>query len=449
MMIVIWNSSMYEHSYREYWKMVQYLCPGTVRGYNSSGITMNDNVNRTGPVGQMFSPFRDQNFSLLFTTIVLSSLGDMLMDVASGWLVLDLTNSPLSLGLFFAVRSSPNLLFGMVGGAMADKTDRRKLLATCYSLYAICGFLFGFLIMSGTIQLWHTLALIFVRGIIRTFEGPARQSFIVDIVGRENAMSGISLNAVGMRGIGIFGGALAGLIIEMFGKEWPFFVLSVVFMVAIGFIGFIKGVEAKRVAQQHSIWRNIVEGVQIVRQNRIVLALMVMAGTCEMFGFSFAVLVPVFARDVLQVGAVGMGMINAFRSGGGLLAGLVLASLGDFKHKGKLILGMFFMFGVGLILYANSPVYILSLFFIGLVGVSAAGHDAMSQILLQLNVEDDQRGRAMGIWQLSIGFGVIGSMTLGTLAEAYGAQFAQSIFGVIMVLIVTLLYVMVPKLKEL
>lgn len=449
MMIVIWNSSMYEHSYWEYWKMVQYLCPGTVRGYNSSGISMNDNVNRTDPVGKMFSPFRDQNFSLLFTTIVLSSLGDMLMDVASGWLVLDLTNSPLSLGLFFAVRSSPNLLFGMVGGAMADKTDRRKLLVTCYSLYAICGFLFGFLIMSGTIQLWHTLALIFVRGIIRTFEGPARQSFIVDIVGRENAMSGISLNAVGMRGIGIFGGALAGLIIEMFGKEWPFFVLSLVFMVAIGFIGFIKGVEAKRVAQQHSIWRNVVEGVQIVRQNRIVLALMAMAGTCEMFGFSFAVLVPVFARDVLQVGAVGMGMINAFRSSGGLLAGLVLASLGDFKHKGKLILGMFFMFGVGLILYANSPVYILSLFFIGLVGVSAAGHDAMSQILLQLNVEDDQRGRAMGIWQLSIGFGVIGSMTLGTLAEAYGAPFAQSIFGVIMVLIVALLYVTVPKLKEL
>ena len=410
---------------------------------------MNDKVNWTSPVRQMFSPFRDLNFSLLFMTTVLSSLGDMLMDVASGWLVLDLTNSPLSLGLFFAVRSSPNLLFGMVGGAMADKTDRRSLLVTCYSLYAICGFLFGFLIMSSTIQLWHALALIFIRGIIRTFEGPARQSFIVDIVGRGNAMSGISLNAVGMRGIGIFGGAVAGLIIELFGKEWPFFVLSAVFMGAIGFIGFIRGVETKRVAQQHSIWRNIVEGVQIVRQNKIVFALMVMAGTCEMFGFSFAVLVPVFARDVLKVGAVGMGMINAFRSGGGLLAGLALASLGDFKHKGKLILGMFFMFGVGLILYANSLVYIMSLFFMGIVGVSAAGHDAMSQILLQLNVEEDQRGRAMGIWQLSIGFGVIGSMTLGTLAEAYGARFAQSIFGVIMMLIVTLLYVMVPRLKEL
>jgi MFS family permease len=252
-----------------------------------------------------------------------------------------------------------------------------------------------------------------------------------------------------MRGIGIFGGAMAGLIIELCGKEWPFFVLSGVFIVAILLVGFIKGVKIKRVAQQLSIWRNIVEGIQIVRNNRVVLGLMVMAATCEMFGFSFPVLVPVFARDVLKVGAIGMGMINAFRSGGGLLACLVLTSLGNFKQKGRLLLGMFLMFGVGLALFANSHVYALSLFFMGIVGVSAAGHDAMSQVLLQLNVEEEQRGRAMGIWQLSIGFGVIGSMTLGTLAEAYGASFAQSVFGGIMVLIVALMYVMVPTLKEL
>ena len=399
--------------------------------------------------GHMFTPFRNKSFSLMFLTTVSASLGDMLMDVSSGWLVLDLTDSPLSLGLFWAVRSSPNLLFGMVGGATADKMDRRRLLITCYGLYVLCGFLFGFLIMSGRIQLYHALALIFIRGIIRTFENPSRQSFIVDIVGRGNAMSGISLNAVGMRGIGIFGGAIAGVIIELFGKEWPFFVLSGVFMVAILLLGFIKGVKTKKAAQQMPIWRNIVEGIQIVRNNRVVLALMVMAATCEMFGFSFPVLVPVFARDVLKVGAIGMGMINAFRSSGGLLAGLALASLGDFKQKGRLLLGMFLMFGVGLVLYANSPVYALALIFMGMVGVSAAGHDAMSQILLQLNVEEEQRGRAMGIWQLSIGFGVIGSMTLGTLAEAYGASFAQSVFGGIMVLIVALMYVTVPKLKEL
>ena len=397
----------------------------------------------------MYTPFKNKSFSLLFLTTITASLGDMFMDVSSGWLVLELTDSPLSLGLFWAVRSSPNLLFGLVGGATADKMDRRRLLILCYILYAVCGLLFGFLIATGLIQLFHALALIFIRGIIRTFENPSRQSFIVDLVGRENAMNGISLNAVGMRGIGIFGGAMAGLIIEFFGKEYPFYALSGLFIFTIFLVGLIKDVETKRAAQQLSIWRNLKEGIQLVLKNRIILALMVMAATCEMFGFSFPVLVPVFARDILKVGAVGNGMINAFRSGGGLLAGLALASLGDFKHKGKLLLMMFLMFGVGLILYANTPVYALALIFIGVVGISAAGHDAMSQILLQLNVDEEQRGRAMGIWQLSIGFGVVGSFTLGTLAEAYGAVFAQSVFGGIMVLIAALMYVAVPRLKEL
>ena len=402
-----------------------------------------------GYLRKMMSPFKDKDFSLIFLTTVTASLGDMFMDVSSGWLVLELTDSPLSLGLFWAVRSSPNLLFGMVGGATTDKMDRQRLLIICYSLYTVCGLLFGFLIASGSIQLYHAITLIFIRGIIRTFENPSRQSFIVDIVGRKNAMNGISLNAVGMRGIGIAGGAMAGLIIELFGKEWPFFMLAGLFVLSIMLVGSIRGVETKRIAQELSVWRNLQEGIQIVRQNRIVLALMLMAATCEMFGFSFPVLVPVFARDILKVGAVGNGMINAFRSGGGLIASLALASLGDFRHKGKLLLVMYLLFGVGLILYANSPAYMLALFFIGIVGVSAAGHDAMSQILLQLNVNEEQRGRAMGIWQLSIGFGVIGSITLGTLAEVYGVLFAQSMFGGIMVIIVALMYVAVPKLKEL
>ena len=410
---------------------------------------MENESGRIRVLGKFFTPFRDKGFSLLFLTTITASLGDMLMDVSSGWLVLELTDSPLSLGLFWAVRSSPNLLFGMIGGAMADKMDRKRLLMICYMLYTVCGLIFGILITTGMIQLYHALLLIFIRGVIRTFENPTRQSYIVDIVGRVNAMNGISLNAVGMRGIGIIGGAMAGLLIDLYGKEWPFFVLAGLFIVSIILVSLIKGIESRREAQQLSIWRNLSDGVQIVMKNRVVLSLMLMAATCEMFGFSFPVLVPVFARDILKVGAVGNGMINAFRSGGGLLAGLALASLGDFKHKGKLLMAMFLMFGVGLILYANTPIYAIALIFIGVVGISAAGHDAMSQILLQLNVDEEQRGRAMGIWQLSIGFGVVGSMTLGTLAEAYGAIFAQSLFGGIMIVIVCMMYVAVPRLKEL
>jgi MFS family permease len=337
----------------------------------------------------------------------------------------------------------------MLAGAVADRVDRRKLQIVALALYSACGFLLGSLVLRGWIQLWNVVLITFVWGSIRAFEGPARQAFIVDIVGRDGAMSGISLNAVGLRGIGIIGGAAAGIIIHLFGMEWSFFVITAANLLAIGITSYIRGIEARTVAKKQSLWSDLVEGIQIVLKNRVVLALMVMAATCEMFGFSYSVLLPVFARDILGVGAVGLGMFSTIRSVGGLVAGLALASLGDYRYKGRVLLGLFLVFGVSLMLFANSSLYPLSLFFIGIVGITAAGHDAMQHILLQLNVTEEQRGRAMGIWQLSIGFGVLGSVVLGAIAEAFGAPLAQSIYGAVMVIIFGILVLTVPKLRKL
>jgi MFS family permease len=398
---------------------------------------------------RLFQPFKAHNYGLFFITTITMSLGNFMMTVSLGWLVLQLTNSPLSLGLVWAVRSAPNLLWGMLAGAVADRIDRKRLQLVTLSLFAVCGFVLGYLIQQDLIQLWHVLVITFLWSSIRAFDGPARQAFVVDLVGRQGAMSGISLNAVGMRGIGIISGVAAGVIIDLFGLEWPFFVITAANILALGMTASIRGVERRASSSSQSIWGNLVEGMQIVLKNRVILALMVMAATCEMFGFSHSVLLPVFARDVLKVGAVGLGMFNTLLSLGGLVAGLVLASLGDYKYKGRLILGIFCTFGVALVLFANSPIYPLSLILIGVVGVTAAGHDAMQHILLQLNVSEEQRGRAMGIWQLSIGFGVLGSVTLGVLADRFGAPLAQSIFGSIMVIIFFALILMVPKLRSL
>jgi MFS family permease len=398
---------------------------------------------------RLFQPFNSRNFGLLFLSTITVSVGDIMMRVSLGWLVLELTDSPLSLGLVWATRSAPNLIWGMLAGTVADRVDRKKLQIVALVLYSACGFLLGYLVLRDWIQLWHVLLITFVWGSIRAFEGPARQAFIVDIVGREGAMSGISLNAVGLRGIGIIGGVAAGIIIYLFGMELPFFVITAVNILAIGITIYIRGIEARSIAKTQSLWSDLVEGMQIVLKNKVVLALMVMAATCEMFGFSYSVLIPVFARDILGVGAVGLGMFSTVRSVGGLVAGLILASLGDYKYKGRILLGLFLTFGVSLILFANSSLYPLSLFFIGIVGITAAGHDAMQHILFQLNVTEDQRGRAMGIWQLSIGFGVLGSVALGALAETLGAPLAQSIYGTIMVIIFIILVIIVPKLRKL
>jgi len=418
--------------------------------YRKAQTLVNKGTNFFSGIANMriIQPFSSRNFGLLFVTTITVSLGNIMMTVASGWLTLDLTDSPLSLGLVWAAHLAPNLIWGMLAGAIADRVDRKKLLIVSLALYSVSSFLLGYLVVRGWIQLWHVLLTTFLWGSIRAFESPARQTFIVDIVGREGAMSGISLSAVGMRGIGIIGGAAAGIIIDLFGMGSPFFMITAVNILAIGITAYIRGIEERIVAEEQSLWGNLVEGIQIVLKNRVVLALMLMAATCEMFGFSYSLLLPVFARDILDVGAVGLGMFNTVRSVGGLVAGLALASLGDYRYKGRILLGLFFTFGVSLILFANSSIFALSLFFIGVVGITSAGHDAMQHILLQLNVTEEQRGRAMGIWQLGIGFGVMGSVALGAMAETLGAPIAQGIFGAVMVIIFIILVLTVPKLRK-
>lgn len=397
---------------------------------------------------QMFTPFHHRNFSLLFLNSVVSSVGNWMQMVALGWLVLEMTDSPLSLGIVWATRALPHLIFGMFAGAIADKVDRRNLLVWAFIILAACALVTGFLISTGGIQLWHILLITFIMGSVSVFAMTARQALVVDIVGLEDIMSALSMNAVAMRIIGVFGGAAAGFIIELFGIEWCFYVTFISYLLGIGVLFFMRGVERKAGSAVQSVWGNFVEGIKIIGRNRIVLALMVMAAILEVFGFSHSVLQPVFARDILKVGAVGLGLFSTARSVGGLIAGLTLASLGNYKHKGRLMLGVFLFFGVFLVLFAQSPWYPVSLLLLGMIGAMAAAHDALQHILLQLNVTDEQRGRAMGFWQLSIGFGPLGSFTLGALATFLGVQLAQSLYGIAIVAAFFILIMFVPRLRR-
>lgn len=369
--------------------------------------------------------------------------------VALGWLVLEMTDSAMSLGIVWATRSAPHLIWGMLAGAVADKVDRRRLLIMVFMVLGFIAFIMGILISKDLIQLWHVILFSFTMGSISTFATPARQALVVDVVGRVDTMSAISINAVGMRIIGIFGGAASGFVIYLFGIEWPFYLMCISYSVGILVLFFIQGIHRQTASKKQTLWDNFIEGLQIVSRNRTVLALMIMAAVCEIFGFSHSVLQPIFARDILKVGAVGLGMFSTARSVGGLIAGLSLASLGDYKHKGRLMLCIFLFFGVFLVLFAQSYWYPLSLVIIGMVGAMAAGYDALQHILFQLNVTDEQRGRAIGIWQLSIGFGPLGSFTLGAIAMALGARLAQSIYGVVMIVFFLGLLIFVPRLRRL
>lgn len=398
---------------------------------------------------QLFKAFHHRHFPLVFLATVTFSVGHFMMMVTLGWLVLEMTNSPFSLGMLWAARSSPFLIFGILAGAIADKVDRRRLLIWTFIALAACAFLMGVLISKNWIQVWHIFLLTFIIGSIMAFNMTARQALVVDIVGLEDAMSALSMNAAAMRTVGIFSGVAAGLVIEFLGAEWSFYIMGISYLVGIIVLLYIRGIVMKVSPSQQSIWGNFVEGLQIIRKNRIVLILMVIAIACEIFGFSYQVILPVFARDILKVGAVGLGMLFTAQSVGALLGVIALASLGNYKYKGRLILGIFLFFGVFLVLFSQSPWYLVSLLLVSIIGAIAAAFDTMQHTTLQLNVANEQRGRAVGMWLLSIGFMPVGSIAIGAIATLIGAQLALSINGITIVVLFFILVAFVPRLRRL
>ncbi|MDD4876193.1 MAG: MFS transporter [Dehalococcoidales bacterium] len=396
----------------------------------------------------IFNAFYYKNFSLLLLTTVAFSVGHFMMMVALGWLVLEMTDSPFSLGTVWAARSAPFLIFGIFAGALADKVDRRRLLIITFILLAVCALVMGILISRSWIQLWHILLITFIIGLVMTFNMTARQTFVVDIVGSKDAMSALSMNAAAMRVTGIFGGVVAGLVIKLFGIDWCFYIMFISYLVGILILLFIREVTIKTIPKRQSIQKYFVEGLRIIQKNQIVLTLMIMSIICETMGFSYQVVLPIFARDILGVSAIGLGMLTMAQSVGALIGVLCLASLGDYQHKGQLILGVFLFFGIFLLLFSQSPWYLTSLVLIGVVGAVAAAFDTMQHTLLQLNVNDEQRGRAMGIWMLSIGFMPVGSIMIGAIAGIIGAQFALTINGAVIILAFIILLLSVPGLKR-
>ncbi len=381
----------------------------------------------------------------------MNSLGMYMSFVALGWLVLEMTDSPLSLGLVWATRSSPNLLFGIMAGTIADRFDRRKILIMALITLAALAFLMGLLSTRQDIELWQILGITFLMGMVSVVVFPARQSLVVDIVGREGAMNAISINSVGMRIIGIFGGAAGGFIIEYFGVKWAFFMMTAGYLFGASCYLMVRGVEklgSEEGRGRSSAWKNFTDGLKLIGLNRIVLNILIITAVCEILGFSWMVLLPVFARDILQVGAVGLGVFYSVLSVGGLIGALSLASLGDFRYKGRLILNVFLTFGVGLILFSQSHWYAASLIVVAVLGAASACMDTMGHTILQLNVPAEQRGRAMGIWMTSIGFGLLGYLAVGALATATSPSFTLTLNGSAIILAFIIFMIFAPQLRR-
>ena len=377
-----------------------------------------------------FAALRHRNFRLFYVGQTTSLIGTWMQSLAQGWLVLQLTNSPFWVGLVSALGSIPVLFFSLPAGVYVDRSDKLRLVKICQALYAVEAALLTVLVWTNVIRAWQVAALAAIVGAIATVEIPARQALIVELVGKEDLTNAIALNSSAFNATRILGPTAAGLLVAHVGMAACFginalsyvAVLVSLFMMQLG--PWTEPVRASRGIEQ------IVEGMRFVRGDRSVFALVLNTAALSIFGFPFLVLLPVFARDVLDVGAQGLGVMTACIGIGAVISALGVAAVGNRVRRGAMVAWAGPMFGLAVAGFAYAGWYAVALIVLGLAGFAMVLNNAATNSLLQALTPDALRGRVMSIWSLlNVGFAPVGSLGLGALAERIGPSAALGMGG--------------------
>lgn len=390
-----------------------------------------------------FTSLRHRNYRLYWSGQVISLLGTYMQSVGQVWLVLQLTHSPWQLGLVGALQAVPVLFFSLFGGVFADRWPKRRVLLCTQSSAMIQALLLWVLIATGTIQLWHLYVLALLLGLTNSLGRPTGQAFIVEMVGREDLPNAVALNSMLSQMMRIVGPGLGGIIIAASGVPILFLLNGLSFLAVIVGLMLIKSQELHAQVPQavskgecKSTWQSLREGVDYVWNTPVVLLVILVVGLVLLFGSNFNVLLPLFATDVLHIGATGFGFLSAATGVGALLAALWLA-WNNQQPTIRRVLVSTLIFGALEALFAASGIYVLSIVLIASVGFMETDFAAQSMTALQTAAPDHLRGRVMSVQILFFdGSLPLGYLLMGWLSGLFGPAYAMFI-GAFLCLLVT------------
>ncbi len=395
-------------------------------------LTLERPSRRQEGLSRLFQAFRHKGFPLLWANTLFTSTGFWLEIIAQGWLALQLTGSPFWVGMVGGARGVGILCIGTLGGTVADRVDRRRLIITVQLVGMTVAFTISFLSATGLVRIWHLLIMAWVQGASIGFIMPARNSLVYDLVGRENLLSGMAANYWGMNLMRVIGPSAGGIILATAGVSGCYFFMGVSYAIGILAMTMVPRRHATT-ARQGSLWRDLYEGLMFAVSHPVIRLLLLTEVLMDTFAFSHMFMLPVFARDVLKVGPTGLGFLMSASGVGAMAAAAVVASLGDFRYKGRLLLGAMLAFGSLLILFSASSWYPLSLFLIALVGVCSATYDTTMSTLIQTTVPDELRGRVMGIYVFTWGMAPMGSFQAGAVGTLLSIPVAVGLGGGVIV----------------
>ena len=393
--------------------------------------------------------FHYRDFRLLWSGQLVMSIGMWLQQIGVLWFALTLTGSPIVVSLAFGMYFFPSFFLGPFSGTIADRVDRKKLLMTVQSLDLVASLLLAVVVITGVAQVWSLLAILALSGVAKSFMMPTLQPLIFEIVGPQDVQNGISLLTVAFRIVGGLGAVAAGILIEVFGTGGAFVAATISYALGLLVISLISYQRVGGEVADTSVVANLVEGLRLFSGSTVLITLLGLSMVYEAFGFTPLALLPVFADEgVLGVGAFGLGLMNGAIGFGGMIGAIALASLGQFRSKGWLLLGSLILVGVFFVLFSQSKVFALSVIWMGGEGLVASAYHVTLFVLLLQSVPDEMRGRVIGVWGISLGAGPPFAVLLGYLAQRVGPEFAAGVSGVIVTVVVILVAVAIPQVRR-
>lgn len=376
-----------------------------------------------------FNPFRAilryRNFRLFWIGQTVSLIGTWMGTVAQGWLALELSDSAFVVGVVSAAGSLPILAFSLPAGVLADRYSKLRIVVIGQSLLSLQAAVLWWFVFTGRITIPWLIALATINGIVSAFEIPARQSLLVELVAREDLMDAIALNTSSFNFARIIGPSIAAAVIAGAGLAWCFAINAMSYVGVLVGLGLVRLPAWQAPAQRTSTLAGLREGLQYLTRTREVAVLMRLVAVFSVFGLPYLTLMPVLAREALNLGASGYGLLMTVTGIGALAGALFLAAVGTRVRRGRLFTVSSIVFPILIVAVALTPIATVTAALLLLTGVSMILHTALANGLIQSIVPDALRGRVIAAYVVVyVGFSPFGSFLSGAVAHLVGIEWA-------------------------
>ena len=404
----------------------------------------------TPVVPKVFAAFQYRNYKLWFFGQLVSLAGTWMQSIAQAWLVYQISHSELALGIVSFAPAIPIFLVTPFGGVIADRVPKRTLLVITQSVMMVLAFVLAALVFTNLVQTWHVIVLAMLLGVANAFDAPTRQSFIVDMVGREHLTNGIAMNSIMFNGARVIGPALGGLVLAAVGAGWCFFINGFSFLAVIaGLLAMHIPRAAPHAKRETSSWQQFKDGMRYAGRNGEIVSLLLLASVFSMFGLSYSALLPAFIDQVYHAGANGFGFLNAAIGLGAVTGAYLVAQYVDRSRRGTWLLVANIGLSILLLIFSFNGSFPLALLAGFGLGVCFMAQNTNLNSLLQTRVSDEMRGRVLSLYTISFfGLSPVGNLVAGAVAQQWSLTGTVAVFAVINLVGSLIIFVKNPSLRR-